>query len=91
MLAYSVRRKYEYRRNLPHYQKSESAHRINKVLLRTGRVWQDESFDHILRGNESLKEKVRYILENPVRAGLVKSPPDYPWLWWSPELVAAAS
>jgi putative transposase len=27
--------------------KSESAHRINHALGRTGRVWQDESFDHI--------------------------------------------
>jgi len=35
--------------------KSESAHRINNALTRTGRVWQDESFDHILRGDESLR------------------------------------
>ena len=62
--------------------KSESAHRINKALGRTGRVWQDESFDHILRGDESLTKKMQYILENPVRAGLVLEPQDYPWLWW---------
>ena len=47
--------------------KSESAHRINKALGRTGQVWQDESFDHILRGDESLGKKVLYILENPIR------------------------
>ena len=62
--------------------KSESAHRINKALGRTGRVWQDESFDHILRGDESLTKKMQYILDNPVRAGLVLEPQDYPWLWW---------
>jgi len=62
--------------------KSESAHRINKALGRTGRVWQDESFDHVLRGEESLSRKVKYILENPVRAGLVSQSRDYPWLWW---------
>lgn len=67
--------------------KSESAHRINKALVRTGHVWQDESFDHILRGDESLHKKVIYILENPVRAGLVASPQDYPWLWWNADLV----
>lgn len=33
--------------------KSESAHRINKALSRVGRMWQDESFDHVLRGDES--------------------------------------
>ena len=71
--------------------KSESAHRINKVLGRTGRVWQDESFDHVLRGDESLSKKTRYILENPVRAGSVIRPEDYPWLWWDKELVESAA
>jgi putative transposase len=71
--------------------KSESAHRINRALARTGRVWQDESFDHTLRGNESLKNKVQYVLENPVRAGLVMASAEYAWLWWNQELVAAAS
>jgi REP element-mobilizing transposase RayT len=62
--------------------KSESAHRINKALGRVGRVWQDESFDHILRGEESLTKKITYILENPIRAGLVTRSQDYRWLWW---------
>ena len=70
--------------------KGESAHRINKALGRTGRVWQDESFDHILRGDESLKKKAEYVLENPVRAGLVTRPQDYPWLWWDESLIKAA-
>jgi len=71
--------------------KSESAHRINKAMGRTGRVWQDESFDHVLRGCESLQKKVQYILENPVRAGLVPRPEDYRWLWRHEELIAKAS
>jgi REP element-mobilizing transposase RayT len=62
--------------------KSESAHRINKALKRTGRVWQDESFDHILRGEESLSKKMKYILENSVRAGIVPRSNDYRWFWW---------
>jgi REP element-mobilizing transposase RayT len=67
--------------------KSESAHCINKALGRTGRVWQDESFDHILRGDESLSKKVAYVLENPVRAGLVARPQDYRWLCWNQTVV----
>jgi hypothetical protein len=67
--------------------KSESAHRINKALGRTGHVWQDESFDHILRGDESLKKKAAYILENPVRAGLTMIPREYRWLWWDANLM----
>jgi REP element-mobilizing transposase RayT len=54
--------------------KSESAHRINRALDRRGKVWQDESFDHVLRNDENLASKIAYVLENPVRAGLVKNP-----------------
>jgi REP element-mobilizing transposase RayT len=71
--------------------KSESAHRINKALGRTGRVWQDESFDHLLRGDESLRKKALYILENPVRAGLVATPVEYRWLWWDEKLISSAA
>ena len=67
--------------------KSESAHRINKALARRGPVWQDESFDHVLRCEESLSEKAAYVLRNLVRAGLVKDPSDYRWLWWDAALV----
>jgi REP element-mobilizing transposase RayT len=61
--------------------KGRSANSINKLLDRRGRVWQEESFDHVLRSNESLMEKANYICQNPVRAGLVRSIADYPWLW----------
>ncbi len=61
--------------------KGTSAHRINKALNRRGRVWQDESFDHILRSDESIHSKVQYICENPVRHGLVRDIDDYPWRW----------
>ena len=71
--------------------KSESAHRINKALARTGRDWQDESFDHILRGDESLRKKAMYILENPVRAGLAVSPFEYRWLWWDAKLIESVA
>ncbi len=61
--------------------KSASAHSVNRVLLTSGPVWQDESFDHVLRSNESLKEKLEYIRQNPVRRGLVDAPEEYRWLW----------
>jgi hypothetical protein len=50
--------------------KSFSARQINpKLGSRT--LWQEESFDHVLRSSESLDAKIAYILANPVRAGLV--------------------
>jgi REP element-mobilizing transposase RayT len=58
-----------------------SARSINKLSGRTGPVWQDESFDHVLRGDESLRETIEYIRQNPVRKGLVEEPEDYQWLW----------
>jgi REP element-mobilizing transposase RayT len=61
--------------------KGASAHTVNRVLLRNGPVWQEESFDHVLRSNESFNEKLEYIRQNPVRRGLVTKPEDYPWLW----------
>jgi REP element-mobilizing transposase RayT len=61
--------------------KGASAHSINKALTRRGPVWQDESFDHVLRSDEKIASKVDYICENPVRQGLVNNEDDYPWLW----------
>jgi REP element-mobilizing transposase RayT len=66
--------------------KGASAHKINKVLGRRGRLWQPESFDHVLRSSESLDAKIVYLLENPVRAGLVREWMDYPWLWKKPSV-----
>jgi putative transposase len=66
-----------------HAIKGASARGINQLLSRKGAVWQQEFFDHILRSDESLDEKVEYICNNPVRAGLVVRSADYPWLWRS--------
>ena len=45
---------------------------------RGSRLWQRYGFEHVLRDDESTQRAVRYILENPVRAGLVEHPRDYP-------------
>jgi len=41
--------------------------------------WQDGFFDHRIRSRESLSEKIEYILQNPVRAGLVECAEDWRW------------
>ncbi len=41
--------------------------------------WQDEFFDHVLRSPESYAEKLEYVYLNPVRAGLVTDPADWPY------------
>lgn len=60
--------------------KSFSARQIN-AKLGTESLWQDESFDHVLRSSESLDSKIAYILANPVRKGLVNLPEGYLWMW----------
>ena len=40
-------------------------------------LWQDSYYDHVVRPEENLAGIVSYIIENPVRAGLVISPFDY--------------
>jgi len=48
---------------------------------RTGaRLWQPGFHDRVLREGDDTSSIVRYILLNPVRAGLAHSPGDYPWL-----------
>jgi REP element-mobilizing transposase RayT len=61
--------------------KGASSHSVNKALGRRGPVWMYESFDRILRTDESLHQKVEYLCQNPVRKGLVACEYDYPWLW----------
>jgi REP element-mobilizing transposase RayT len=64
--------------------KGAAAHRINRALGRRGRVWQSESFDHVLRSSENLDAKTIYVLENPVRLGLAAESTEYPWIWKKP-------
>jgi putative transposase len=45
----------------------------------TTRVWQPSYFDHALRREEDLEASARYILDNPVRSGLVEDAADYPF------------
>ena len=52
--------------------KGASAHQINHRLARHGSIWQEESFDRVLRSSEKLDEKIAYILHNPVRYDLVR-------------------
>ncbi|MGH7900582.1 MAG: REP-associated tyrosine transposase [Thermodesulfobacteriota bacterium] len=44
------------------------------------KLWQKSFYDHIIRKEESLIEKTRYILENPIRKGLVIDFREYPFL-----------
>jgi len=53
-----------------HSWKRFSAREINRRAGQEGQLWQHESFDHLVRGAGSMEGFVRYIRENPVKAGL---------------------
>ncbi len=53
-----------------HTWKSYTATQINRVLGREGMLWQEESFDHIVRDEAQLERYGRYIAENPLKAQL---------------------
>lgn len=42
-------------------------------------IWQKQFFDHLLRSPESYSNEWAYVRENPVRAGLVARPEDWPF------------
>jgi len=60
--------------------KGRSAHRINKIVRRTGRIWQPGYHDRALRQEASFETVGNYIIYNPVRAGIIQNIDDYP-LW----------
>jgi len=68
--------------------KGASAHAINKYANRKGPVWQDESFDHVIRKGY-LASKILYVLENPVRKEFVEHWRGYRWTWCNPDRVDA--
>lgn len=57
--------------------KGASARQINLLRGSSGRVWQTGFHDHAVRNDESLIDTARYIVSNPLRAGLVQRIGDY--------------
>ena len=65
--------------------KSSATKRLHTIGM-TGNIWQPEFFDRLLRADESLTDKWKYIRMNPVRKGLCKEPDDYPFCGTSDEI-----
>jgi REP element-mobilizing transposase RayT len=64
--------------------KSFTSKAANRQLGRAGTFWQTDYFDRYIRDSEHLKKAIRYIENNPVKAGLVKFPGE--WLFGSARL-----
>ncbi|MBK7937916.1 MAG: transposase [Lewinellaceae bacterium] len=66
--------------------KGFTARQCNKILGRTGAFWQDESYDHVVRKDGEFERIVQYILQNPVKAGMVKNWTDWPLTFLHPSI-----
>jgi REP element-mobilizing transposase RayT len=64
-----------------HSLKRHTARQANSLLNQSGRFWQPESYDHIVRDEEELARIREYVLNNPVKVGLVEAWDEWPWTY----------
>ncbi len=57
--------------------KGAGAYKINRLRDKRGPVWQDESFDRIIRDECDFNQKMQYMFNNPAKKGLTDDPWNY--------------
>ena len=62
-----------------HSLKLYTASESNLLLGREGQFWQHENYDHVVRDEAELRRIIWYVLNNPVKAGLVECWEDWKW------------
>ena len=62
-----------------HSLKRYTARQSNLLLGREGSFWQHENFDHAVRDEAELQRIITYVLNNPVKAGLVQNREEWKW------------
>lgn len=74
--------------------KGYSAFQANKILVdeipdrkKGDSFWQEESFDRSIRDRRELQQKIFYVLNNPVKIGLVKHWQDWKWNYIHPDFL----
>jgi REP element-mobilizing transposase RayT len=65
--------------NVVRLLKGRSARAINSIRGTTRALWQNGFHDHALRREEDLIAAARYVVANPLRAGITKRLADYPF------------
>jgi len=50
-----------------------------RTLIQSGRLWQERFDSFSIYSDKKFEEKLNYIHNNPLGAGLVKNLDDYPW------------
>jgi len=65
--------------------KGYTAWEANRVLGRKGTFWEKESYDHAVRDNAEFHRIMNYVLNNPVKAGLVSDWRQWKWSYRRPK------
>jgi REP element-mobilizing transposase RayT len=71
--------------------KGASARKINQHRRTSGTVWQDESWDRIVRDEEEFSEKLQYMADNPVKTGLVSTLEGYDSWYFNPDFLSTST
>jgi REP element-mobilizing transposase RayT len=61
--------------------KGYTARKANLALGRAGSFWDTESYDHMVRDGGEFVRIQKYVLNNPVKAGLVRDWRHWRWSW----------
>lgn len=62
-----------------HWLNGVYAQRFNRRHGRTGHLFENRFSARVMRDEEHWEKSCRYVLENPVRAGLCEFATDWPW------------
>ena len=62
--------------SIVHAWKSYTAKAANRLLSRSGTLWQREYYDRLIRDDAELHRAIEYVLTNPAKAGLI----NWPWV-----------
>ena len=65
-----------------HTMKGYSAGNANRLLGRSSAFWLHESYDHCVQSEAELERIVAYVVNNPVKAGLVSDWQAWPWTYY---------
>ncbi len=64
-----------------HSLKRYTAYEANQILGRSGAFWQHENYDHFVRDEAELERIIKYVINNPVKAGLVDDWKSWKWTY----------
>jgi REP element-mobilizing transposase RayT len=76
-----VEGRYQSISRIMHSLKLHTAREANKILGRVGAFWQHENYDHYVRDEGELERIVKYVIYNPVKAGLVDDWKKWKWTY----------